>query len=106
MPPIFGMYDVGELRSDAGNHRVVGSLCRGFTVSRVNRVVGSMLQVACAAVASVFIGLFCFIRLFYLIGLFWPIDHLCKTLLQFTSEWFGCNRDRKPIICSRHAFVP
>ncbi len=90
MPPIFGMSDVGELRSDVGNPRVVGS----------------MLQVACAAVASVFIGLFCFIRLFYLIGLFWPIDHLCKTLLQFTSEWFGCNRDRKPIICSRHAFVP
>ena len=84
MPPIFGIYDVGESRSDVGNPRVVGS----------------MLQVACAAVASVFIGLF------YLIGLFWPIDHLCKTLLQFTSEWFGCNRDRKPIICSRHAFVP
>ena len=72
----------------------------GTTVSWGHRVVGSMLQVVCAAVASVFI------RLFYLIGLFRPIYHLRKTLLQFTSEWFGCNRDREPIICSRHAFVP
>ena len=28
--PDFGMYDVGELRSDVGNPRVVGSLCCGF----------------------------------------------------------------------------
>ena len=53
-----------------------------------------MLQVMCAAVASVFIELFC------------PLYHLRKTLLQFTSEWFGCNRDGEPIICSRHALVP
>jgi len=33
--PDFGMYDVGELRSDVGNPRVVGSLCCGFTVLRV-----------------------------------------------------------------------
>ena len=53
-----------------------------------------MLRVMRVAVASVFTVLF------------WPLDHLRKTLLQFTSKWFGCNRDREPIICSRHAFVP